>query len=256
MLKSSSRSTLTGVNHVERIARLSEKLGDLKIITEAEKIGRLSQIEKKLRIMEESLGDYQDNFCKKLGALKDSTTGLQKQFSEDKEEYDRHYTEELHDITLLEKKLQSLYDKEKSRRKEYENRLTANVEEKTQILKNEIQKENQIMSESFSQLNQIYESDLSKLQLNLAQEIEEREECDNKIWDYTNSEIRKLNESVGEYGNAKEESEKKVYATIREAVAKIKTWIDDEKTIRETTHEKMINLLEEACKNLTKVEYD
>jgi len=192
MLKSSSsRNTLASGNHVERIARLSEKLGDIRLITEAEKASRIDQVDKKLKMLEESLFEYQDVFTKKINGLKENTNILTKKVVEDKDEHDKGYNDDMQDISLLEKKLQSITDKERIRRRDYETRLLNSLDEKVYLLKGEIQKENQIMIESFGQLNQVYESDLSKLQTDLNQDIEEREENDSKIWEYTSIEIKK-----------------------------------------------------------------
>jgi len=231
-------------------------LGDIRLITEAEKASRIDQVDKKLKMLEESLFEYQDVFTKKINGLKENTNILTKKVVEDKDEHDKGYNDDMQDISLLEKKLQSITDKERIRRRDYETRLLNSLDEKVYLLKGEIQKENQIMIESFGQLNQVYESDLSKLQTDLNQDIEEREENDSKIWEYTSIEIKKLNEVVIEYKNTKEDGEQKVYNTIREAVARIKSWIDDERETREVTHEKMINVLEESCKNLTRAEYE
>jgi hypothetical protein len=256
MLKSASRSTLGGSSHLERIHRLSEKIGDLKIVTEHEKYGRLDNVERTIKLLEDAVFEQQEQFTKKLTVLKEGANGIQKRFNDDKEEYDKHYNDDIQDMMLLEKKLQSLTDKEKTRRRDYENRLLNNIEEKSGFLKTEIQKENAIMSESFSQLNQIYESDIQKLQGGLAQEIDEREEGDNKMWEFSSNELRKIQDHVSEYKGSKDDGEKKIYATIKEAVTKIKELLDEEREVREITHEKMINLLEESCKNLTKQEYE
>jgi len=247
MLKAlSSNSSLS---HKERLSRLSEKIGEIRVYTETEKNSKVDTLEHRLRLLEENLSDYQESFSKRLNAIRDNIGSLQKSAESDKKEYDLIITNDIQDLQAFEERLQGAYDSIRQKRREHDSNLNQQLEDRTGSLAYEIQKENSILQDEIKQLTLIYDSDMKKLNGILNQEIVDREEGDNKIAEHVEKELKRINENLGDIKRYADSSEKKIFDTVKNSVTDVKTLLEEEKTEREKTHENMINLLETAMKN-------
>ncbi len=70
---------------------------------------------------------------------------------------------------------------------------------------------------------------MKKLNSVLNQEVNEREEGDNKIAEFVEKEVRRLDENLGDVKKYADNSEKKIFDTIKTAVTEVKSLLEEEK---------------------------
>mmetsp|Transcript_12929 Transcript_12929/g.11051 ORF Transcript_12929/g.11051 Transcript_12929/m.11051 type:complete len:117 (-) Transcript_12929:418-768(-) len=92
-------------NHQDRLTRLSHKLGELRIYTEGEKTKRVEQIDRRLKLLEESLFEHQEAFTKKLNSVKDSAVLLQRNADGFKQESDLYISNHHNEFQAVEDKI-------------------------------------------------------------------------------------------------------------------------------------------------------
>lgn len=236
-------------SHRERLLRLSEKISDIKVYTEQEKSSRLRAIEQSIQFIEDNIFECQEAFTKTLRSLEDNIGNLQQDVDEDKKDADGMISNDLQDLLKFEQKLQDAYESISQRRREHETRISSLLDDKAGNLANEIQNESTLRQEGIKQLTQIYQSDMRKLNNGLAQSKADREEEDDKIENYMQSNIGKLADDINDLQKYSESSEKSIFNSIKTSVVEIKSLLDGEKHKRETTHEHMIKLLEDSYRN-------
>jgi len=249
MLKSLSSSNSASGTHRDRLARLSAKIGEIRVYTETEKTTKTDTIEQRLRLLEDSLTDYQETFSKRLGSIRDNIVSLQKNAEADKKEYDLVISNDIQDLQSFEERLQGAYESIRQKRREHDSNLSQLLDERTGNLTYEIQREQGLLQDEIKQLTQIYDSDMKKLNIGLSQETSEREEGDDKIAEQVERELKRIDDTLNDLKKYADNGEKKIFDTVKNSVTEIKVLLDDEKTEREKTHENMINLLETAMRN-------
>jgi hypothetical protein len=92
--------------------------------------------------------EYNEVNFKTFSAIKEQITKIIQSIEEDKQKYETNYESRTQHITMLEFKLMEKFDLESQERKDMDKRLTALVDERSTILKNELNKESKNRQES------------------------------------------------------------------------------------------------------------
>ena len=96
------------VAHDERIARLSERLGNLQNKMDTHKVQNLEGLDTKLKGIEEVYNDFQDQAMRKFNVLKDQLSKLQKGIEEE-EEFREHLIEsKTREVHIMENKIRGI----------------------------------------------------------------------------------------------------------------------------------------------------
>ncbi len=98
--------------------------------------------------MDEKNIEYNEVNFKTFSAIKEQITKIIQSIEEDKQKYETNYESRTQHITMLEFKLMEKFDLESQERKDMDKRLTALVDERSTILKNELNKESKNRQES------------------------------------------------------------------------------------------------------------
>ena len=100
-------------------------------------------------------------------------------------------------------------------KKNIEQNVTSYLDEKFNIVKNEIQNQSKIRYDSIENLEQYFESELPKMQTNLKMEQNIREENDNNNVLRLNDEIQKLGEVINNEKKNREETQEGILEMIK-----------------------------------------
>ena len=101
---------------------------------------------------------------------------------EEEEEFRENLIEsKTKEVHIMENKIRTILEAEFNSRREAEQRLLSQIEEKTNIIKNELKKESQLRQESIETLQQYLDVDIPKIYETLRAESEEREQMESAI---------------------------------------------------------------------------
>ena len=106
------------------------------------------------------------------------------------------------------------------------------IDERFNIIKQEIIREAKARAENIDLINLALENDLPKLNEGIKNEISEREEMDRNIMKKSTEELLKFNEAIQNERKNREDSETAIYDMLKDVVAKVKAEIDNEKKSR------------------------
>ncbi len=170
-------------------------------------------------------------------------------------EEDKSFKEQMNDmraqeIKLLEQKIHERFDQEVAARKDLERRMLALIDQKVSGMRGDIAKESKIRYENIEHLESCLEGDFPKLQEEMRNEANEREELDNSVLKRMNEESQKLVDSIQGEKKQREETEEAILEMLRDMVNRIKQELEVEKKERESSEETLLSLLEETCTKL------
>jgi hypothetical protein len=134
--------------NLERLSKLSERLNNIHLNIEADKYSKYEEIEVRLNNLDErSIESNETNF-KTFSTIKEQITKIIQSIEEDKQKYESTFESRTQHITLLEFKLMERFDQESQDRKDMEKRVSALIDERYGILRNELSKESKNRNES------------------------------------------------------------------------------------------------------------
>lgn len=128
---------------------------------------------------------------KTFSQTKEQIAKLIQSIEEDKQYYESMYENKTQYITMLEFKLMERFDNESQERREVERKLLSQVEDRYNILKNELAKESRNRNESIDNFTFYLESEVPKIVEQMKNEQVDREEGDNNINQLMNEEFTK-----------------------------------------------------------------
>merc|ERR1711988_1568090 len=98
----------------------------------------------KMGMLDERLATSQDAAAKRFAALKDQLVTFQKELGEERENREALAERKAQEVASMDQRLQSALDAEQQARKESEARLLRIFEDKTQLLKDDIERESNV----------------------------------------------------------------------------------------------------------------
>ena len=138
----SFNNSMNSTSHnAERISALAEKLNQIQINLQNEKLAKLEKIDEALKDTGDKLIDFNEDTTSKFQAVKDQLTKLFNQIEEQNNGIDASYDEKMQYLHALEEKVVSRFENEAKLRKEMEKKALLLIEERYTFLINELTKE-------------------------------------------------------------------------------------------------------------------
>ena len=203
-------TTIDGTNN-DRMQKLAEKLGRITNVIQTEKSSKFDQYEQKSTNLYNSIEETKNNNNNKFNQIKEQILIMQKTLEEDGAKREAAHKEFMEFMKKMEDKIFEKFDNELNAKKNIEQNVTSYLDEKFNIVKNEIQNQSKIRYDSIENLEQYFESELPKMQTNLKLEQNMREENDNNTVVRLNEEIQKLGEVINNIMKKKKENKMKKY---------------------------------------------
>lgn len=143
-----------------------------------------------------------------------------------------------------------ILDEHTASRRATELKLSKAIEEKCDLIRDEILREREIRNENLDRLREYQEVEIPNIRETLAMTISEREEMDQALIKQTSDEFIKIRESLEEEQRAREEGEDEIHNYLQEVLEQCQSQIANEKAEREKMEESLMVLLEATCSQL------
>ena len=211
----------------DRICQLSFKINDIQVIHnknsfELSRASKMDQLEAIIREIDEKLILGQETFNKRFQEIKDQIQKIQKLYEEDKQFKERYNEIKEVEFKSIELKINERIETEIHARKELEQRLIFLIEDKANMIRNDITKEAGHRVENIDFLKSCMENDITKLQESLKTENIEKEEFNSNLNTKINDEIQKLNQTITSQKKTREETEESMLEIVKEMSNKLK----------------------------------
>lgn len=229
---------------------MTEKLNNIHLSIETEKYSKYEEVEIKLNNTGDAHNDLNERNMKNFNVIKEQITNIIKTIEDDKQEYEHNFENRSNYIRMLEFKIMERFDSESTERKDGERGLMLYVDEKFNILKNELSKEAKNRNDSIENFTFYLESEIPKIVEQMKSEELEREESDNSINRMINDDFARLTMLISNEKKAREETEEAFLDMLKSVINKVKNELESEKREREKTEETLLTLLEETCARL------
>ena len=201
-----------------------------------------------------SIEETKNNNNNKFNQVKEQILIMQKTLEEDGAKREAAHKEFMEFMKKMEDKIFEKFDNELNAKKNIEQTVTSYLDEKFNIVKNEIQNQSKIRYDSIENLEQYFESELPKMQTNLKLEQNMREENDNNTMVRLNEEIQKLGDVINNEKKNREETQEGILEMIKimndRMKNDLKNDLNNEKKEREQNEEVLIDVLENTCSRL------
>ena len=120
------------------------------------------------------------------------------------------------------------------------------IEEKSDIIRDEIQREQEHRENSVNRLVEFRQVDVVRMEERIRGLVKDREEMEQALLKQTGEEFDKIKELMVEEQKARDESEHMITNALREITNQVQTEIDAERHEREKIEEHLLVLLEET----------
>lgn len=237
----------------DRVKRLSERLQGIQGNFESDKNSRFSEIEKKLDDLEKDFCESQDQNNKKFSMLKDSIQKLEKAFDEELHVRDSIFELKSQEISEFQSRIQEVFTKSAKARKENENRIYKQIDEKVEAMKLRMIEENKVLKDSEAEARSYIEQDMPKLFEFVQSCINDREEMEMNLTKQLDGGLVEIENDLSVETKTREETEEAMLAMLRDVVSRIKSDLELERKERESSEETLLSLLEETCSKLASV---
>ena len=249
-LNQSAMSSFKTNQNLERLGKISERLNNIHLNIENDKYSKYEEVEVRIANLDEKVIETNEATFKTFNQTKEQITQIIQSIEEDRQKFEASYESRTQYISQLEFKLMKRFETESSERKDMEKRLITQIDDRYNILKNELFKEEKNRNESVENFKFYLETEVPKIVENMKNEQADREEGDEMLNKMIDEEFAKLAEVLGSEKKAREETEEAFLDMLRSIINKIKAELENEKKQREATEESLLTLLEETCNKL------
>jgi hypothetical protein len=236
--------------NLDRLNKISQRLNNIHLTIENEKNFQNEDLETRLQNLEDKINETNDITFKSFTQTKEQLSNLIKLIEEEKQQFEIQYENRMKFISNLENKIMQKFNNENLERQNMEQRLYNQIDDRFNILKNELAKEERNRNESIENFKFYLETEVPKIVEQMKNEQSDREEGDNTLNKMIDDEFMKLNSLVSSEKQAREETEEAFLDMLRSIINKIKSELENEKKQREATEENLLTLLEETCNKL------
>ena len=157
---SMNNSLNTTSHNAERISAIGEKLSQLQMGLQNDKLSKLEKIDESLKDTGDKLIDFTEDSNSKFQAVKDQLNKLFNQMEVQNSTIDASYDEKMQYLHMLEEKVVDRFEQEAKLRKEMERKALLLIEERYSFLINELTKEKKNRNESLENFQKIIETDI------------------------------------------------------------------------------------------------
>ena len=236
--------------NLDRLNKISQKLNNIHLNIENDKNLKYDEVETRLTNLDERVNEANEATFKTFNQTKEQISNLIQLIEEDRQQFEASYESRMQYISNLEAKIMQKFNNENVERQNMEQRLYNQIDDRFNILRNELAIEEKNSNESIENLKLYLETEVPKIVEQMQNEQRDREEVDNLINKMIDDEYNRLMNMVSNEKSAREETEQAFLDMLRSIINKIKTEMENEKKNREATEENLLTLLEETCNKL------
>ncbi|KAM3132663.1 hypothetical protein pb186bvf_015208 [Paramecium bursaria] len=234
-----------------RISKISEKLSTISIGIENERYQKLDQAEQRIAQAQDLFNEFSEQIFSKLNGLKDLVGKVTKQVEEDRLVKEQSNDAKDKEFLVLETKFKNALANEEAQRKEGETKVIRLLEDKSALLRTEIQKETRVRVDGIESIHQGLQNDLPKIQDAIKAEAQDRDEADQNVMKSITDELVRVSNSIASEKRTRDESEQSIFEMLKDVVQRVKVELDQEKKAREQQEGYLISLLEDTCNKLS-----
>lgn len=238
-----------GTNN-DRMQKLAEKLGRITTVIENEKSTKFEQYEQKTVNIYNSIEETKENNNTKFNDVKEQILVIQKTLEDDSAKREAAHNEFMDFMKKMEEKIFEKFDMELQAKKEIEVKVAQYLEEKFNVIKNELQNQSKSRYDSIENLENYFEKELPKIQTGFKMEQTEREENDNAAMVRLNDEIQKIDSAIQSEKKNREETQEGILEMIKIMNDRMNNDLANERKEREQNEEVLIDVLENTCNRL------
>ena len=236
--------------NLDRLNKISQKLNNIHLNIENDKNLKYDEVETRLTNLDERVNEANEATFKTFNQTKEQISNLIQLIEEDRQQFEASYESRMQYISNLEAKIMQKFNNENVERQNMEQRLYNQIDDRFNILRNELAIEEKNSNESIENLKLYLETEVPKIVEQMQNEQRDREEVDNLINKMIDDEYNRLMNMVSNEKSAREETEEAFLDMLRSIINKIKSELENEKKQREATEENLLTLLEETCNKL------
>lgn len=236
--------------NLDRLNKISQRLNNIHLTIENEKNFQNEDLETRLQNLEDKINETNDITFKSFTQTKEQLSNLIKLIEEEKQQFEIQYENRMKFISNLENKIMQKFNNENLEIENMEQRLINQIDDKYNILKNELLIEEKNKNDSINNFKLYLETEVPKIIDQMKNEQKERENEDIFINKMIDDEFNKLMNMISSEKNARKETEEAFLDMIKSIINKVKSEMENEKKMREKTEENLLSLLEETCNKL------
>ena len=145
---SQNMSSFKTNQNLDRLSKISERLANIHLNIENDKYSKYEEVEVRIANLDEKNIETNELTFKTFNQIKEQITAIIQNIEEDRQKFEATYESRTQYISSLEFKLMKRFEGEATERKEMEKRLYSQIDDRFNILKNELYKEEKNRTES------------------------------------------------------------------------------------------------------------
>jgi len=191
----------------DRVTNLTNKLSSMHDGMDKDRNSKYDHLQGKMKHLDERLSASQDASLKKFGVLKDHMLIYQEVVKEEREHREKYCQNKEEEIAKVDVALQALLVSEQEARKVAEQKIRRVFEDKTTYLKDEILHSGKERNDNEAKLRRFLEVDIPKLYEGLREEVENREQMEQRMLKRAMDEVTQLQGAILAEKKAREDTE-------------------------------------------------
>ena len=149
--------------NLDRLSKISERLANIHLNIENDKYSKYEEVEVRIANLDEKNIETNELTFKTFNQIKEQITSIIQNIEEDRQKFEATYESRTQYISALEFKLMKRFEGESTERKEMEKRLYGQIDDRFNILKNELYKEEKNRTESVENFKFYLETEVPKI---------------------------------------------------------------------------------------------
>eukprot|EP00405_Crypthecodinium_cohnii_P010749 CAMPEP_0206425894 /NCGR_PEP_ID=MMETSP0324_2-20121206/4059_1 /ASSEMBLY_ACC=CAM_ASM_000836 /TAXON_ID=2866 /ORGANISM="Crypthecodinium cohnii, Strain Seligo" /LENGTH=277 /DNA_ID=CAMNT_0053890755 /DNA_START=168 /DNA_END=1001 /DNA_ORIENTATION=+ len=227
--------------------RLSQRLSVVQSEVEHEHNARFDALLGRMRQLDDRVAASQDHNTRKFTVLKETLLKFDRELAMEQQNLGEVSTKAEGEIDKVDTGLQASLLAEQDARRQEEERILSNFEEKTNRLKEDINHSMKQRSENEAHLRRYLEEDIPKLYENLKKEVADREAMEQRMLGKAMDEVTQLQAAILEEKKAREDTEEAMLRMMEDVVLKMQTEIAKEREERERMEQMLMSMLHTTC---------
>jgi hypothetical protein len=234
----------------QKIAGLSDELGELHAGHELERNTRFERVRQKVVGLEDRLSAWQNISSLKFKEVKDQIMLFQDELDKERSKSAEEFHAKDVEIKQFDKALQGSLETEQLGLRHVESRILNHFEHKVSNFRDERTREFRGASTTTGNLRRYLEVDVPKLYAALRDETNAREVMEKQMLARAMEEVQELQTTVMAEKKARQETEEVLLRMMEDAVVKMQNELAFERRERKSTEQQMSQLLQDTCHKL------
>eukprot|EP00929_Paragymnodinium_shiwhaense_P112785 TRINITY_DN81058_c0_g1_i1.p1 TRINITY_DN81058_c0_g1~~TRINITY_DN81058_c0_g1_i1.p1 ORF type:complete len:270 (-),score=83.21 TRINITY_DN81058_c0_g1_i1:875-1684(-) len=236
--------------YMDRLSRLSDRLNGLQTDFQTEKETRFQQLQTQLQDVDGRLQNASEAMHGSSSLLKEAFVDYERAFREEQQQQSMRDDAAAKELISVDGRLHQCLRTEQAARREMEGSLLAAFDQKTALIREELEKEARSGAQAEAAFKRHVEVDIPQLYENLSQERKSRETMEERLVSRASEEIRRLQQAVAQERKVREDIEEAMVRRMEEAIGSLQADLQQERAQREATEEHLLKLLEQTTHKL------